>query len=152
MQWKENISLFKDFFSYEMSTQLSLLYCLSLWDNESINLSKVAFDLTKCCVLCIISTLHVYHTVHCALSGCDGHNAHLPGSWPARCGMFTVMLSQNALLAGSWRDCLVSGHILYGVFSLSGFPLWSWPVVSWTQRVQKKSWENKVGRRGGDCY
>lgn len=57
----------------------------------------------------VISTLHIYKS---ALSGADGHGAGFPGGRAALCGMCTVMLSQNALLAGS--------HILWAVFWPSG--------------------------------
>lgn len=126
----------------------SSVYCtditLSLWDTASINLSMAAFDSTECCVLSIISTLHIHHTVHPALSHCDGRVARLPGSWPAHCGMFTVMLSQNALLVWSCLDSLGWATFYTECFGCLVVSLCCWPVASWTQRVQKKGKQSGV--------
>lgn len=75
-------------------------------------------------------------------------------SWPALCGMFTVMLSQNALprrgaVGGLFR---AGPHFIWSVFAV-------WPphlplVLACSPRGHRgfKRREHKVGRRGGDCY
>lgn len=71
-----------------------------------------------------------YHTLHHPLCWARAGTTLVSGDAdPAHCGMFTVMLSQNALLTGL-------GHILQGVF---------WP----SEASHTKTDEERMGEGGG---
>lgn len=101
-------------------------------------------------VLCTFYYLYITYVPHRALSGSDGHNAHLQGGWPARCGMFTWRSPRMLCFSGSCRDSLGSATFYMECFRRLVSPLWSWPVAFWLQRVQKK--REHSGEKGGGCY
>lgn len=125
--------------------------------DKLINLSWAAFHYTNCCVLSIICTLHMQHTVHQALSRSDGHKARLRGTltrslWNVYSDALPECFAVEEL-SGLFR----LGHILLTVFSLSGVNpspsvplllLWSWPVAAWTQRVLQKRKQSVDRERG----
>lgn len=96
-------------------------------------------------MLSITSTLHVYHTVLGALSGTTlvSREADL---LPVECLQWCS--PRMPCCRGAVGALQASATFYTGVFSLSGSPLWSWPVASWTQRVHKKRKQSGEKGRG----